>query len=88
VIELGTTAEVMTATARFRAAAVAAVVETWRPVKDVAFELSVGVDALRRWIYRAHQFGELIKKRDESSLDAEVRLCGPGFVTARARSGS
>lgn len=60
-------------TPEFRAAAVAEVVETSRPVKDVAIELSVRVDTLRRWIYRAEKSGEMIKKRDESSLEAEVR---------------
>jgi len=60
-------------TPEFRAAAVAEVLVTSRPVKDVAVELSVKVDTGRRWVYRAEKSGEMIKKRDESSLEAEVK---------------
>ncbi len=60
-------------TPEFRAAAVAEVVDTSRPVKDVAAELSIRVDTLRRWIRRAERTGVVAKKRDELALEAENR---------------
>lgn len=60
-------------TPEFRAAAVAEVLDTSRPLRDVAVELSIKVDTLRRWIYRAERTGEMVKKRHESDVEAENR---------------
>lgn len=60
-------------TPEFRAAAVAEVLDTSRPVNDVAVELSVKPDTLRRWIYRAEKTGVMAKKNEESALEVEVR---------------
>ena len=60
-------------TPEFKAAAVAEVLDTSRPVKDVAAALSIRVDTLRGWIYQARRTGDVTKKRDESALEAENR---------------
>lgn len=60
-------------TPEFRAAAVAEVLNTSRPVKDVAASLTIKVDTLRRWIQQAQRTGDVTKKHDETELEAEVR---------------
>ena len=61
-------------TPEFRAAAVAEVLNTSRPIKDVAAELSIKADTLRGWIYRSEKAGEVAKKLDETSLEAQVKV--------------
>ena len=61
-------------TPEFKAAAVAEVLDTSRPVKDVAAALSIRVDTLRGWIYQARRTGKVTKKRDESALEDENRF--------------
>lgn len=61
-------------TPEFRAAAVAEVLDRSRPLKDVAGEVSVKVDTLRRWVYRAERAGVMAKEHDESELEAENRV--------------
>ena len=61
-------------TPEFRAAAVAEVLNTSRPIKDVAAKLSIKADTLRGWIYRSEKAGEVAKKLDETSLEAQVKV--------------
>lgn len=60
-------------TPEFRAEAVREVLDTSRPVRDVASELGVRPDTLRGWIHRVRQETLMTQKNDESAADTEIR---------------
>jgi len=60
-------------TPEFRAEAVREVLDTSRPIKQVARELHIRPDTLRTWIARAKQQGLMKKKTEDTELETEVK---------------